>query len=270
MRIFALALPLTLLLGARLTFSQVQVLTGPSPEEIQAREILRTAQEDLEENRFEQVREKLWALYQFCALDADCFAQAKLLFAETHRKEAEKEKRASLYRLAEREYLDFLNLYPSHAQTPYAQFQIAMTHYAQRQPKDKDQTHNRATDIELRKYLEKYPDHPCEAEDPKDKKRGEKNCREIAQEVLPEIREILAEHEIYVAEQNASRGAYQGVAWRIEYLQKNYPEFYNEQARDLLENARRELEQNPPFRPISLPLELQERILKGLEKKRSD
>ena len=60
--------------------------------------------------------------------------------------------------LAENEYREFLNFYPTHRRADYAHFKLAMTHFYQMHGPERDQSKTRDAIKELTAFLERFPD----------------------------------------------------------------------------------------------------------------
>ncbi len=76
--------------------------------------------------------------------------------------------------LALNQYREFLTYYPTSAQAPYAQYQIAMTHFKQMRGPERDQTQTRDAIQEFETFLERYPNDKLAA-DAREKMREAKN-----------------------------------------------------------------------------------------------
>jgi outer membrane protein assembly factor BamD len=59
--------------------------------------------------------------------------------------------------LAENEYREFLNFYPTHRRADYAHFKLAMTHFYQMHGPERDQSKTRDAIKELTAFLERFP-----------------------------------------------------------------------------------------------------------------
>ncbi len=59
--------------------------------------------------------------------------------------------------LAENEYREFLNFYPTHRRADYAHFKLAMTHFYQMHGAERDQSKTRDAIKELTAFLERFP-----------------------------------------------------------------------------------------------------------------
>ncbi len=58
---------------------------------------------------------------------------------------------------AEREFQEFLSYFPTHARADYAQFKLAMTHFAQMPKAERDQTETRAALDQFEVFRTRYP-----------------------------------------------------------------------------------------------------------------
>ncbi|HWX24744.1 MAG TPA: outer membrane protein assembly factor BamD, partial [Vicinamibacteria bacterium] len=81
-------------------------------------------------------------------------ARARLALADSHFNEGG----TANYILAISEYRDFLTLYPSQADSAYAQFQVGEAYFKQRNSADRDQTPTQKALEEYQRLLELYPD----------------------------------------------------------------------------------------------------------------
>jgi len=83
-------------------------------------------------------------------------ADARLGVADTLMGEGSPES----YVQALEEYREFLALYPTHSRAGYAQYRLAMVHFAQMRRAERDQTETRETIKELETFIQRYPpDH---------------------------------------------------------------------------------------------------------------
>jgi outer membrane protein assembly factor BamD len=80
-------------------------------------------------------------------------ADAKLGVGDTYLGEGS----AEGFVLAENEYREFLNFYPTHKRADYAHFKLAMTHFYQMHKAERDQSRTRDAIKELSAFLERYP-----------------------------------------------------------------------------------------------------------------
>lgn len=144
--------------------------------------------------------------YPFSALAA----QSELRIADTYFQE-------KAYSAAIESYRAFSRLRPRHAGVPYADFQIVQS-YMTMMPKERllsPPTHERdLTDAllayrEARRYIIRYRD-------------GE--YVEQAREIVSQVANRLADHELYVAAYYERREQYEGAVRRYQYLATSFPE----------------------------------------------
>jgi outer membrane protein assembly factor BamD len=131
------------------------------------------AMEDIKHGRHEVGRLNLQTLINTYP-DSDYLAKAKLAIADSFYKEGGT---ANLTQ-AVQAYKDFIIFFPMLKEAPYAQLQVAMTHFKQMEKPDRDRTHVRAAEEEFQTFLSKYPNDPLAA-------KGEQHLREV-QELLAE------------------------------------------------------------------------------------
>ncbi len=115
------------------------------------------------------------------------------------------------YVLAASEYRQFLTMYPSHAQSDYAQFQVAECFFKQRHGPDRDQTPTKEAMAEYQKVIDHYPDSPQV---------------EPARNRIRECREGLARSEHLVGFfYQRTRRAYKSAIGRYQRVLADYPEY---------------------------------------------
>ena len=81
-------------------------------------------------------------------------AEAKLGVGETYLGE----KSAESLVLAAAEFREFMNYYPTNSLAAKAQYKLAMTHFAQMHPADRDQTPTREALVEFARFFERFPE----------------------------------------------------------------------------------------------------------------
>src|SRR5258708_34903864 len=106
--------------------------------------------------------------------DSEYLAKAKLLIADSYYKEGGS---ANLTQ-AIAGYKDFIVFFPFLSEAPYAQLQVANTHYKQMDKPDRDRSEAKAAEEEFQTFLAKYPKDPLVP-------KAEQRLREV-QEVLAE------------------------------------------------------------------------------------
>lgn len=66
--------------------------------------------------------------------------------------------------LAENEFREFLNFFPTHPRADYAQYKLGMAHFEQMRAPQRDQTETRAAIAEFEAFVERYPNSPLMGE----------------------------------------------------------------------------------------------------------
>jgi outer membrane protein assembly factor BamD len=136
--------------------------------------------------------------------DSEYLAKAKLAIADSYYKEGGT---ANLTQ-AIAAYKDFIVFFPFLPEAPYAQMQVAMTHYKQMEKPDRDRSQARDAEDEFQTFLQKYPNDPLV---PQTTQR------------LREVQEILAEGEFRIAYYYYVKPDRLAAAGRLVSLTKRYP-----------------------------------------------
>jgi outer membrane protein assembly factor BamD len=136
--------------------------------------------------------------------DSEYLAKAKLLIADSYYKEGGS---ANLTQ-AVAGYKDFIVFFPFLPEAPYAQLQVAMTHYKQMDKPDRDRTEAKAAEEEFQTFLAKYPKDPLV---------------EKAEQHLREVQEVLAEGDFRIAYYYYVKGDRRASAGRLLSITKRYP-----------------------------------------------
>ena len=136
--------------------------------------------------------------------DSEYLAKAKLAIADSYYKEGGS---ANLTQ-AIAGYKDFIVFFPFLPEAPYAQIQVAMTHYKEMAKPDRDRTEGKAAEEEFQTFLAKYPNDPLV---PK------------AQQHLREVQEVLAEGDFKIAYYYYVKGDRRASAGRLLSVTKRYP-----------------------------------------------
>ena len=123
--------------------------------------------------------------------------------------------RQGKYAEAIQSYQQFIRYHPSHEEVPYAHFQVATGHFEQT-PSDwlleppayeRDQRFTRDALRLLRRFILNYPEHPLVAR---------------AQQLVTQSVELLADHELYVANFYLDRDAPEAAVGRLRTLLRSY------------------------------------------------
>jgi len=136
--------------------------------------------------------------------DSEFLAKAKLAIADSYYKEGGS---ANLTQ-AIASYKDYIVFFPWTPETPYAQMQVAMTHYKQMEKPDRDRTEARAAEDEFQTFLQKYPNDPLVPE---------------TMQRLREVQEILAEGDFRIGYYYYVKGDRRASAGRLIGVTKRYP-----------------------------------------------
>lgn len=122
---------------------------------------------------------------------------------------------AEAFVLAENEFREFLNFFPTHPRADYAHYKLAMTHFYQMHGPERDQSKTRDAVRELTAFLERYPNSELAPE-------GRARLREA--------RDRLSESEYRVGFYYYRSKWYPGALERFASVLKNDPEFTNRDA----------------------------------------
>ena len=136
--------------------------------------------------------------------DSEYLAKAKLSIADSYYKEGGT---ANLTQ-AIAGYKDFIVFFPFLPEAPYAQIQVAMTHYKEMAKPDRDRTEAKAAEEEFQTFLAKYPKDPLV---PK------------AQQHLRDVQEVLAEGDYRIGYYYYVKGDRRAAAGRLLSVTKRYP-----------------------------------------------
>ncbi|MFA5323594.1 MAG: outer membrane protein assembly factor BamD [Smithella sp.] len=105
-------------------------------------------------------------------------------------------------------YSDFISLHPLNENVPYAIYQMGMCHYNQMEAIDRDQTETIKARKEWEKLVERYP---------------ESKFSTMAEKMLREVKQRLAEREFYIGEFYLKQKKYQAALSRFEGMTAGYP-----------------------------------------------
>ena len=106
-------------------------------------------------------------------------------------------------------YQEFEEFYPTNPAVPYVIFQIANCYYKMRESADRDQTFTKKALENYQRLLEEYPKNPYS---------------KLVKKRIKSLRNLLAEHELYVAKFYYKMKYYRAAYNRLLYLISNYPE----------------------------------------------
>ncbi len=136
--------------------------------------------------------------------DSEYLAKAKLSIADSYYKEGGS---ANLTQ-AIAGYKDFIVFFPFLQEAPYAQVQVAMTHFKQMEKPDRDRTEAKAAEEEFQTFLAKYPKDPLVSK---------------AEQHLRQVQEVLAEGDFRIGYYYYVKGDRRASAGRLLSVTKRYP-----------------------------------------------
>lgn len=108
-------------------------------------------------------------------------------------------------------YEEFEKFYPNNEAIPYVIYQIGTCYYKMRRSYDREQSYSKKAIASYQRLLQNFPESPYKAE---------------AEKRIKELRELLAQHELYVAKFYYKIKYYRGAYERILYIINNYPDTY--------------------------------------------
>src|SRR5262249_14634449 len=135
--------------------------------------------------------------------DSEYLAKAKLAIADSYYKEGG----SANWTQAIAGYKDFIVFFPFLPEAPYAQIQVAMTHFKEMEKPDRDRTEAKAAEEEFQTFLSKYPKDPLV---PK------------AEQHLRVVQEVLAEGDYRIGYYYYVKGDRRASAGRLLSLTKRY------------------------------------------------
>jgi len=159
--------------------------------------------QDIKKGRHEVGRLNLQTLINTYP-DSEYLAKAKLAIADSYYKEGGT---ANLTQ-AIAGYKDFIVFLPFLPEAPYAQIQVAMTHFKQMEKPDRDRTEAKAAEEEFQTFLAKYPRDPLVSK---------------AEQHLREVQEVLAEGDFRIGYYYYVKGDRRAAAGRLLSITKRYP-----------------------------------------------
>ncbi|HYG98280.1 MAG TPA: outer membrane protein assembly factor BamD [Terriglobales bacterium] len=161
------------------------------------------AMDALKHNKFDVARMTLQTLINTYP-DSEFVARAKLAIGDSWYAEGG----SAALQQAEAEYKDFETFFPNMPEAAEAQFKVATIHYNQMEKPDRDFTHAKRAEDELRNMIQQYPDSPLL---PKAKER------------LREVQEVLAEREFRIGRFYYLRESWPAAIARLTSLTDAYP-----------------------------------------------
>ena len=112
------------------------------------------------------------------------------------------------YADAEGAYSNFISMHPVNENVPYAIYQMGMCHYNQMEAIDRDQTETIKARKEWEKLISRYP---------------ESKFSPLAEKMLREVKQRLAQREFYVGKFYFKQKKYQAAIARLEKISSEYP-----------------------------------------------
>lgn len=164
--------------------------------------LMSLGREKLAEERYEQAKEQFQRVLETTP-DNEMRVEALLNLANTFYKNRE-------YDEARYQYRKFLELYPVHPKAPKAQFQLAMSSFAEIKTPDRDQQGTLEALRQFERFLHAYPDHPLVAE---------------ADERRLFCLNRLAEHDLIIGRFYYKQGRYHSAIHRLNSLLEANPGF---------------------------------------------
>jgi outer membrane protein assembly factor BamD len=161
------------------------------------------AQADIQKGRHEIGRLNLQTLINTYP-DSEYLAKAKLAIADSYYKEGG----SSNWTQAIAGYKDFIVFFPFLPEAPYAQMQVAMTHYREMEKPDRDRSEARSAEEEFQTFLAKYPNDPLTSK---------------ALHYLRIVQEVLAEGDFRIGYYYYVKGDRRAAAGRLLSVVKRYP-----------------------------------------------
>ncbi len=119
-------------------------------------------------------------------------------------------------------YEEFEKFYPTNEAIPYVVYQIATCYYLLKSTIDRDPSFAKKAISNYERLLQNYPNSPYTLE---------------AKKRIQELREFLAQHELYVAKFYHKIKYYRGAYNRLLYLMETYPETQAAQVARYLVNS---------------------------------
>ncbi len=189
------------LAGCGLFNQGVHIFHHESPEETNLGELLRKAERCFHGGQYERA-------YQYYEQVRNLYpGSPQAIYA--HLKMADSKFWEGKYLEAVALYEEFEKFYPANEAIPYVIFQIGTCYYKMRKSYDRDQSFTKKAIEAYQRLLETYPNSPYTTE---------------VKNRIKKLRELLAKHELYVAQFYYKIGYYRAAYGRLLYLINNYPE----------------------------------------------
>jgi len=161
------------------------------------------AMDAMKHNRFDVARLQLQTLINTYP-DSEFVARAKLAVGDSWYAEGGTAALAQ----AEQEYTDFKTFFPNMPEAAEAQLKVANIHYQQMEKADRDYTHAKRAEEELRSLILEYPDSKLIPQ---------------AKQRLLEVQEVLGEREFEIGRFYYLRESYPASIARLQSLVEKYP-----------------------------------------------
>ncbi|MBI1746178.1 MAG: outer membrane protein assembly factor BamD [Acidobacteria bacterium] len=191
---------LSLTAGCREKGAQLQSSATPPDKEL-----FKNGSEWLDKSQFLKARLAFQTLINTYP-DSDLAPKSFFNIADSYYEESGKE--ALLQ--AETQYKDFMVFYPTHEKTAEAQLKIAALNMKMMEAPDRDATYARRAEIELKRFLEKYPGHGLSPE---------------VREDLKKVQDVLAAGEYGKGQFYYKHLNFKAARSRYEEIVKNYPKY---------------------------------------------
>jgi len=201
-------LPLTMVLLALLGLPAASCRSGPNEDPVlrlSAEESLVQGKELLAKKKYARARPYFTHAFEVEPNSA-IGREGLLLAADTYYLEGG----SANYIQAEAKYRDFLNRFPTSAQAPYVQFQIANSLAKRMEKPDRDQTGTRKAMEAYQELIRLYPTS---------------EYAQQAQEQIKLVQANLAEHEFLIGRFYMRYGLLPAAVERFDFLLQAYPEY---------------------------------------------
>lgn len=204
MRKFLLVLPLFLLLlscGGKKAATKAPTSNLDEPDRV----LFERAMHDLDKNKFIVARLTLQTLINTYP-DSEYLPQAKYSLAESFYRESS----SSSLSQAENEFKDYITFFPTSELAGDAQLKVAMTHVRRIEKADRDRTQAMLAEIELKSFIETYPDS---------------RLMDEAKQKLRAVQEVLADGVYAIGSFYSIRKDYAAAMGRYKEVMTKYPDY---------------------------------------------